>query len=185
VAEAAPDFYNDEKINNQNIGGKKMDYFNIEKEFRCHDGSEIPADAKSNLTALVGVVMNPARERFGRPIHINSGYRTEAYNRKIGGAANSQHCKGQACDCCATHEGYSCMQDWKKANLEIARAIVKGGNWDQMILYVDNNGALLPRFVHVSWKRNGANRREVRKKVVGGAPIYPKLTEDEMARLKG
>jgi len=161
-----------------------MKYFNIDKDFRCHDGSMIPAEARANLTALVDVVLDPARERFGKAIHVNSGYRTEAYNKTIGGAANSQHCKGQAADICATHEGYSCMQDWKKANLDIAKAIVAGKDWDQMILYLDSNGALLPRFIHVSWKRNGINRHEVRKKVYGGAPIYPKLTEAEMALLK-
>lgn len=162
-----------------------MKWFNM-KEFECRDGSVMPDEAKENLTALVDVVLDPARERFGKAIKVNSGYRTEAYCLKIGSTANSQHCcklGSAAADICATYEGYSCMTDWKKANLEIAKAIVKGRDWDQMILYVDKSEELLPRFVHVSWKRGGVNRREIRKKVYGGAPIYPKLTAEEMKEL--
>jgi hypothetical protein len=43
---------------------------------------------------------------------------------------------------------------------DLARVIVANGRWDQMILY--------PTFVHVSWKRNGPNRREVLKKTASG-----------------
>ena len=34
----------------------------------------------------------------GEPIRINSGYRSPQHNRKIGGAANSNHLTGCACD---------------------------------------------------------------------------------------
>lgn len=35
---------------------------------------------------------------YGRPININSGYRTVAFNRKVGGASNSLHLKQMAID---------------------------------------------------------------------------------------
>ena len=38
------------------------------------------------------------RERVGTPIIINSGYRSPQLNRKIGGAANSNHLTGCAVD---------------------------------------------------------------------------------------
>jgi hypothetical protein len=38
------------------------------------------------------------RRRLGRPIQILSAYRNAAYNRAIGGARNSQHCKFTALD---------------------------------------------------------------------------------------
>jgi hypothetical protein len=38
------------------------------------------------------------RERAGTPIIINSGYRSPQLNRKIGGAANSNHLTGCAVD---------------------------------------------------------------------------------------
>lgn len=157
-----------------------MKYFDIDREFRCKDGSVMPEEVKVNLTALVEKVLDPARERFGNAIRVNSGWRSEAYNKSIGGAANSQHCKGQAADLAAEPKNYSSMMSWKVANLEIARAIVKGRDWDQMILYVDKSGELLPRFIHVSWKKDGINRREIRKKVYGGAPVYPLLSKEEM-----
>jgi len=35
---------------------------------------------------------------FVGPMHINSGYRCEELNKAVGGAANSQHVKGEAAD---------------------------------------------------------------------------------------
>ena len=139
-----------------------MKYFKME-EFRCKDGSVMPEETKANLTALVEKVLDPARERYGAAIHVNSGYRTEAYNKKVGGVRGSQHCcknGSAAADVCAVHEGFGCIADWKAANQKIAKAIVEGGQWDQMILY--------PTFVHVSWKRQGPNRKQILRKTATG-----------------
>lgn len=38
------------------------------------------------------------RDLINKPITITSGYRCSAYNKKIGGYANSPHCKGLAAD---------------------------------------------------------------------------------------
>lgn len=38
------------------------------------------------------------RDRIGKPIHINSAYRTAAHNRAVGGVKDSQHPKGTAAD---------------------------------------------------------------------------------------
>lgn len=45
-----------------------------------------------NLKALCANVLEPLRALAGRPLHINSGYRSAELNRRIGGAATSQHC---------------------------------------------------------------------------------------------
>lgn len=42
--------------------------------------------------------MEALRYHLGKPITIISGYRSEAYNRKIGGARHSQHVAGRAAD---------------------------------------------------------------------------------------
>jgi zinc D-Ala-D-Ala carboxypeptidase len=42
-------------------------------------------------------VVQPVRDHFG-PTVINSGYRGPALNEAIGGAATSQHCRGEAVD---------------------------------------------------------------------------------------
>jgi hypothetical protein len=71
--------------------GRRSLYFKVQ-EFACRDGSdEVHID-----TALVDI-LDGLRERFG-PININSGYRTPAYNAKIGGAKASQHMLGTAAD---------------------------------------------------------------------------------------
>ena len=38
------------------------------------------------------------RDKVGKPVHINSGYRDTAYNKAIGGAKNSEHIQGGASD---------------------------------------------------------------------------------------
>lgn len=53
---------------------------------------------KNNLIALVENVLDPLREAWGQPIIITSGYRCPALNRAVGGAAASQHVKGEAAD---------------------------------------------------------------------------------------
>jgi len=148
-----------------------MKYFKIE-EFRCKDGSVTPEEAKVNLTALVDNVLDPTRERFGARIHVNSGYRSEGYNQKIGGAKGSQHCcknGSAAADICATHEEYGCMAEWKAANQRIAKIIVELGKFDQLILY--------PTFVHVSFKKAGGNRKEILRKSSAG---YQKISSSEI-----
>lgn len=64
------------------------------KEFRCKDGSDkILVD-----TDFVKEVLQEIREYFNEPVKINSAYRTENYNKKVGGAKQSYHVKGQAFD---------------------------------------------------------------------------------------
>ena len=63
------------------------------KEFRCKDGSnEILVDVD-----FVDMLQE-IRGHFGVPVTINSAYRTESYNAKVGGAKASYHVKGQAFD---------------------------------------------------------------------------------------
>ena len=51
----------------------------------------------ANLTYGCLMLLEPARAIVG-PIIINSGFRNEAVNRKVGGVKNSQHLLGQAAD---------------------------------------------------------------------------------------
>ena len=63
------------------------------REFKCNDGSDVVfiSDALVNILQAV-------RTNFGKPVTINSAYRTPAYNKKVGGAAQSQHLYGMAAD---------------------------------------------------------------------------------------
>ena len=54
-------------------------------------------EAIANLKRLC-VWLEVLREKVGQPIIINSGYRSPQLNRKVGGAANSNHLTGCAVD---------------------------------------------------------------------------------------
>ena len=54
--------------------------------------------AVRNLERLVGMVLDPARERFGAPVTVSSGYRSAVVNRLVGGVPRSYHRLGRAAD---------------------------------------------------------------------------------------
>ena len=69
--------------------------------------------------------MEQVRALLGKPISINSAYRSPSVNRAIGGAATSQHCKGEAVD-------FVCPQFGTPK--QICQAIIKAGiHFDQLI----------------------------------------------------
>lgn len=74
-------------------GSKKLSANFVVKEFRCKDGSD-PIFIDSELVELLQKI----REHFGKPVHINSAYRTAAHNKAVKGATYSQHCYGMAAD---------------------------------------------------------------------------------------
>ena len=43
-----------------------------------------------NLTELVENVLDPLREKYGKPIRVSSGYRSAVLNRSVNGATSSQ-----------------------------------------------------------------------------------------------
>lgn len=42
------------------------------------------------------------RDEYGKPMRVVSGFRSIEYNKKIGGAPNSAHCRGYAADISCT-----------------------------------------------------------------------------------
>ena len=51
-----------------------------------------------NLSRLAKEILQPVREKWGKPITITSGYRCPALNKAVGGVATSQHLEGEAAD---------------------------------------------------------------------------------------
>ena len=51
-----------------------------------------------NLEQLVDNILDPLREKYGKPINVNGGYRCPALNKAVGGSKTSQHMLGLAAD---------------------------------------------------------------------------------------
>lgn len=68
-------------------------------ELKCKDGTEYPQQWRDTRAPQIAAVFEKIRSLFGgKPITILSAYRTDAWNKKIGGAKFSQHKEGRALD---------------------------------------------------------------------------------------
>ena len=106
-------------------------------------------DVKKNIELLVEKILDPLREKFGKPIIVTSGYRCKELNKAVGGAAKSQHMSGEAAD-------IRTVEDSKSANKELFKLIIELGlPFDQLINEHDYD------WVHVSYGKR--NRRMILK----------------------
>ena len=129
------------------------------REFKCNDGS----DTVLISDKLVGLLQN-IRDHFGAAVTINSAYRTESYNKKIGGATKSQHVNGTAAD-----------------------IVVKGATPLEVAQYVehimpDSGGiGVYQSFTHVDVRANRSrwDNRSGSEVVVSGWPGYKEETMAE------
>ena len=74
-------------------GNKKLSANFKVKEFACLDGTDTIF-----ISDELVKILQKVRTYFGRAVIINSAYRTEAHNKKVGGSADSQHKYGMAAD---------------------------------------------------------------------------------------
>lgn len=115
------------------------------KEMQSHDNAdEVLVDPK-----LV-IYLQKIRDRFGKSVKINSGYRSPAHNAKVGGATNSYHTKGMAADIVVS--GVSA-----KRVAQYAEAIgILGIGWyeGQKFTHIDTRSA------KYFWKDKSANARK-------------------------
>jgi hypothetical protein len=59
----------------------------------------VPNEAEvASLRSLAEMILQPLRDAIGKPVRVNSAFRSEAVNRAVGGTATSQHRLGQAAD---------------------------------------------------------------------------------------
>ena len=105
------------------------------------------AEAIHNLIKLVENVLDPLREKYGKPIRVSSGYRSAILNRSVNGATSSQHRLGEAADITVGS---------KEENRKLFEIIRQELPFDQLIDAKDFS------WVHVSF-REGRNRKQVLK----------------------
>ena len=131
-----------------------MKYF-TEKELGIENASAI---IKKNMEQLVNNILDPLREEVGK-IRINSGYRTLAHNRKIGGSPTSDHIKGCAADIFPLETDID----------DVFTLIIRKFKYNQVILERNNAGA---RWIHVSYKKDGNKQQAMTASVTNGKAIY-------------
>lgn len=103
-------------------------------EFMCRDGTPVPEELLPNVQLLADN-LQVLRDYLGEPIHVNSGYRTPSYNKKIGGAPKSFHVKAMAGDITAK------SKTPKQLNAIIEKLIAQG-------LMMQGGLGLYPGFNH-------------------------------------
>ncbi len=66
-------------------------------EFQSKDGDPMTPDVLLNVRR-VARNLQVLRDELNAPITINSGYRSPAHNKKVGGASGSTHLTGEGAD---------------------------------------------------------------------------------------
>lgn len=130
-----------------------------------------PTDAQLGaLASIAAGVLEPLGRRLGVFPHVTSGLRSEELNQAVHGAADSQHLKGEAVDL-APPAGSTAV--------DLMRALIAAGiTFDQAIAYHPSRGGHL----HLSYKGQGGNRRELRAApATGGYPVVK--SADDAARV--
>lgn len=98
------------------------------------------------LIMLCGKVLQPARNIFGKAIHVTSAFRSLTVNRAVGGVRNSQHLRGEAADITVFS---------KEENKKLFEIIRDNLSFDQLINERDYS------WIHVSYRSVEENRRQV------------------------
>jgi hypothetical protein len=98
------------------------------------------AEVLANMKLVAEKCFEPLREWYGKPITINSFYRSPALNKAVKGAKNSDHVKGMAIDLDAGSNSENLkLFNWLKDNVEFKQLIHE---------YGDKSG---PEWVHISY----------------------------------
>lgn len=97
------------------------------------------------LSNLVTCTLQPLRDVVNVPILINSGYRSQALNKAVGGVPRSQHLAGEAAD----------LSINDNIALLVSALLLSGIPFDQCIIYVSR------KFMHISYNRLLNNRHDL------------------------
>ncbi len=100
-----------------------------------------------NMELIAEKIFQPLREWVDHPIRINSFFRSEELNSRIGGALSSAHKDGLAMDLDSLGG---------KTNLEMFHYIKDNLEFDQLIWEFGAE----PKWIHVSWSKK-KNRKQV------------------------
>lgn len=123
---------------------------NFTLEELCHSNTAVAkglenipnASQVENLKSLAINLLQPVRDLYGKPMIINSGFRSPEVNKAVNGSPTSDHMNGKAADVRTSNPR------------ELFNLVRNSGlSFDQLILY--------PTFVHMSFRSKDANRNQV------------------------
>ncbi|MBQ2764126.1 MAG: hypothetical protein IJF43_03690 [Firmicutes bacterium] len=137
-------------------------------EFASKDGADL-VKYSTELLALLETL----RSYGGFTIAINSGYRTAAYNRAVGGASKSQHVEGTAAD-------ITVKKDGKTVDAALICCLCQ-------LLEFPGVAYISPRSLHVDARKNGTYRGDERKGYRNNVDdffTYFNITKAEVRALK-
>tara|TARA_R100000935_G_scaffold25447_1_gene45288 strand:+ start:294 stop:773 length:480 start_codon:yes stop_codon:yes gene_type:complete len=106
-----------------------------------------------NLKALCENILEPLREYYESRIIITSGFRSEKLSEAIGSSSKSQHCAKDG----------SAAIDFEIPgfdNRQVAAHIKNNFLYDQLISEYYEDGIPDSGWIHVSYKKDGTNRKE-------------------------
>lgn len=116
----------------------------------------------ANLKLLCEKVLQPIRDHFQVPVMVNSGYRSAAVNRAVGGSNNSDHTRGQAADIEIANVANPVLAQWIRDNLDFTQLILE--------FYtpgVDHSG-----WVHVSYDPDNLKKQPLTATRIDGRVRY-------------
>ena len=112
---------------------------------------------KMNMEKLIDRVLDPIRSLYGKPITVNSGFRSESLNKAVKGSKNSQHLFGMAADI----TGGSPKEN--KKIWDVVMFLFQEGDieFDQAIIEKPNKDGH-PTWIHISYNEDN-NRCQILK----------------------
>ena len=139
------------------------EYIKSQTATRKDIDNSLSEDHLESAKLLFAKVVQPVREQWGVTV-INSGYRSPALNKAVGGSSKSQHCKGEAVD----------LECVGSSNAEVAQWIESTLEFDQLILEFYTPGDPRSGWVHVSYKESNNRKSVLTASKIKGKTVYSK-----------
>lgn len=127
-------------------------YFTFEELTHTNTGmlNNPNSEQLANLQKLVDNILEPLRELYGKPITVNSAFRSALVNKSVKGAINSEHLTGMAAD--ITCDNPALLFRLIRDNYSFRQLIWEKGDDKQ------------PKWVHVSFNEHDNKKQILRIK---------------------
>lgn len=145
----------EQRQQNQLVFGASITDYNITKNFKysemiysntavSHKISNVPnKDELLNIENLCKQILQPIRDKYGKPIKVNSCFRCPKVNQLVGGAKTSDHMVGAAADIKATDGN-------NKKLFDLILKMIKSGEIKCRQLIWEYGTKKSPQWIHIS-----------------------------------